>query len=52
MQRLQVMPKNVYVSRTEKCAVCRLPLLQGDQHIQIRVEGRCGYQGREASKDY
>ena len=43
MQRLQFMPKNDYVSRTEKCAVCRLPLLQGDQHIQIRVVGRCGY---------
>ena len=36
MQRLQFMPKNDYVSRTEKCA-------QGDQHIQIRVVGRCGY---------
>ena len=26
MQRLQVMLKNDYVSRTEKCAVCRHPL--------------------------
>ena len=43
MQRLQVMLKNVYVSRTEKCAMCRLPLLQGDQHIQICVVGNCDH---------
>jgi hypothetical protein len=46
MQRLQVMPKNVYVSRTEKCAVCWLPLLRNvrARHRDGIVIEHSGYQ--------